>query len=229
MRRYIFPAYESNMYVHISGSHALVIDPHMSGEALAELEDRGVKSAHILLTHEHYDHTSGVNWLAGIIESTVICQSAAAVSLKRGRDNRPVVLAAKCIASQRSDDMRAYLRSLPSGYVYSADKVFDEEAVFDWQGHQVHMVHTPGHSPGSCCIEIDDRMIATGDSLLPHAPVITRVPGGSLEEYERCTAPYLSRIADGMLIFPGHGEPFLFHAGAWKAQWKKAGDKSCGI
>lgn len=228
-RRYVFPVIESNMYVCISGPCGLVIDPHVSGEALAELESRCVKSLLILLTHEHYDHTSGVSWLAGKIESTVICQSVAAASLKQGRNNRPIVLAAKYIDNQQSDDMRAYLRSLPNGYVYSADRTFDDETAFNWQDHRIRMVHTPGHSPGSCCIEIDGCMTATGDSLLPHAPVITRFPGGSAEEYERCTAPYLSGIADGTLVLPGHGEPFLFHAEAWRARWEKAGDKSCGI
>lgn len=211
-RRYPFPVIESNMYAFFSSSCALVIDPHVSEDVMADLETGEVKKVLILLTHEHYDHTSGVNWLAGKVESTVICQAAAAVSLRQGLNNRPIVLAAKCINNPYFRDMRAYLHSLPSGYVYSADKTFDTTATFYWQGHQIRMVHTPGHSPGSCCIEIDDNMIATGDSLLPHTPVITRFPGGSAEDYGRCTVPYLEGIAAGTLILPGHGEPFLFHA-----------------
>ena len=228
-KRYIFPVIESNMYMHISGSCALVIDPHVSGEALSEMDRRGVKEVFILLTHEHYDHTSGVAWLAGKIASTVICQSAAAVALNQGRNNRPIVLMAKCVNNRQSDNMRTYLRSLPSGYVYAADQTFDETGVFDWQGHRIRMVRTPGHSPGSCCVEIDDHVVATGDSLLPHSPVITRFRGGSAEDYERHTVPYLSGIADETLILPGHGEPFSFHAETWRTQWEKAGDNTCGI
>ena len=38
-------------------------------------------------------------------------------------------------------------------------------------------------------------------------PVITRYPGGSMEEYERQTVPYLEKLSEEAFIMPGHGVP----------------------
>lgn len=44
---------------------AVVIDPGESGYVIAALEERGLRLATVLLTHHHWDHTSGV---AGLVE-----------------------------------------------------------------------------------------------------------------------------------------------------------------
>lgn len=69
------------------------------------------------------------------------------------------------------------------------------------------MIATPGHSKGSCCIEVDSKYVFTGDSLIQDIPVITRYPGGSMEEYERQTVPYLEKLSEEAFIMPGHGVP----------------------
>lgn len=210
VRQYSSPVLKSNMFLICSGPEALVIDPHISDEALALLKGQGVKRILILLTHEHYDHTSGLPWLAGNMKSEVVCQEATARSLRTGKNNRPLVLASQCINSTDREIWRACINSLPSGYTYEADSVFETEKLLCWQGHRIRMIHTPGHSPGSCCIELDEELVVTGDSFIRHTPVITRFPGGSSEAYLRETVPYLQRIREGSMILPGHGETFVF-------------------
>lgn len=51
---------KSNMFIIIRGKDAIVIDPNDNPEGLKLLKDRGVEVIHILLTHEHFDHTVGV-------------------------------------------------------------------------------------------------------------------------------------------------------------------------
>ena len=210
IRQYISPILNSNMFLIRNGAEALVIDPHISEEALAYLRERGVRKVLILLTHEHYDHTSGIMWLTGCFESTLICQSAAAKSLRSGRNSRPIVMASQWVNHLDDALMRFYIHSLPNGYTYEADIVFESEKTVSWQGHTVHFVHTPGHSPGSCCIELNGEVIATGDSLIRHTPVITRFPGGSEKDFLEQAVPYLEGIRKGTWILPGHGETFRF-------------------
>ena len=198
------------MYVAAEGRSALVIDPHISEEAREYLLKNSVEDITVLLTHEHYDHVSGTTWLKTHFDCTVVCHKETEISLRSGKNNRPVVIIAKLLKEHDRDYIKNVLQDLPSGFVCSAEKTFVERLSFDWYGHMITMISTAGHSKGSCCIEIDGSIIATGDSLIPDTPVITSFPGGNAEEFERCAVPYLGSIKQGTYILPGHGEPFIF-------------------
>jgi glyoxylase-like metal-dependent hydrolase (beta-lactamase superfamily II) len=210
IRRYAFPRLDSNMFLICRNGEAMAVDPHVSDAALAYLEQQGTKRVLILLTHEHYDHTSGVTWLAERFPSSVVCQRFTAESLRQGKNNRPVLLAVKAINRANAGEMKALMRALPQGYACEADVVFDGELRMMWQGTAIRLMHTPGHSPGSCCMELGGGIIATGDSLIRRTPVITRFAGGSKREFLEKTRPYLRGIREGTWILPGHGEPFRF-------------------
>lgn len=209
IKRYIFEYADSNMFIFTSENEALVIDPNISDEALKYLCDNKIVRATIVLTHEHYDHTSGLVWLCEKINSTVICHSETALSLSKGRNSRPVIIASNRMAQMESDEIKNLVHMLPQNYRYDVDITFNDEYVFYWQGHKVRIVSTPGHSKGSCCIEIDDNIVATGDSLILNTPVITRFPGGSQEIFEKITLPYLKKIGENVMILPGHGDMFF--------------------
>lgn len=207
-RRYVFAYAESNMYVFCENESALVIDPNVSEEALAYLKENNVREITVLLTHEHYDHTSGLTWLASKFDSIVICQENTAVSLKNGKNNRPIIIASNRMDKMSASDIKELVKTLPHGYRYDADISFTDEYCFSWEGHDIRMVSCKGHSKGSCCIELGG-VIATGDSLIRDTPVITRFRGGSAQDYKAVTLPYLKQIDGDTLILPGHGEPFF--------------------
>ena len=208
IKQYIFDLAGSNMYVIAENDEALVIDPHVSSDALESLKNADIKHITVLLTHEHYDHTSGLTWLCSHFDSTVICHEQTAVSLKNGKNSRPLVVAASRMNKHSPEEIKAVMRSLPQGYRYNADITFSDEYKFVWSGHNIRMISCAGHSKGSCCIEIDNDTIATGDSLILNEPVITRFVGGSEEQYKTITLPYLNSISDDTLILPGHGKSF---------------------
>lgn len=208
VKRYKFRYAGSNMYVIAKNGSALVIDPNISEDAVNYLNSKNVSRVTVLLTHEHYDHTSGLIYLCEKFKSTVICHEETALSLSSGRNNRPMVIPSKMRKAMTDEELKEFARSLPHGYLYKADITFSERYGFIWEGHKIRMISTPGHSKGSCCIEIDDNIIATGDSLILDTPVITRFPGGSRELFDSVTAPYLKRIKSDTAILPGHGEAF---------------------
>lgn len=207
-KRYVFPYANSNMYITTENLSALVIDPNISEEALKYLISENVCNVTVLLTHEHYDHTSGLTWLMSHFSGKVICHEETAKSLREGKNNRPVIIASNRMDKLSGSEIKTLVHSLPQGYRYDPDITFTDIYSFDWQGHSIKMVPCPGHSRGSCCIELDGSVMATGDSLILRTPVITRLPGGSMELYQNITRPYLNGISDEMLILPGHGESF---------------------
>ena len=197
------------MYVISSGKKALVIDPNVSEQALEELRKQRVDELTVLLTHEHYDHTSGLTWLCEKFRSTVICHEQTACALRLGKNNRPIIIASNRMQSLSSDAVKAVVESLPQGYRYEADVTFSDEHEFEWEGHKIRMIALPGHSKGGCCIEIDGDTVATGDLLIWETPVITRFPGGSEALYQSVTLPYLESLPDTVTVLPGHGRRFL--------------------
>ena len=90
--------------------------------------------------------------------------------------------------------------------VSHGDVMFELQTELIWEAHKIVLTETPGHSSGSICVQIDDKYLFTGDSLLKDVDVITRLPGGSKIEYESITLPYLQSLSKDLYIYPGHGE-----------------------
>jgi glyoxylase-like metal-dependent hydrolase (beta-lactamase superfamily II) len=77
--RILNDAYASNAYVMTAGSRALVVDPSdaKSGRIARFLHARGVTEILIVLTHEHFDHISGVSHLENEFPKTHVLSSRA--------------------------------------------------------------------------------------------------------------------------------------------------------
>ncbi len=210
VKRFPFPYAGSNMYIIVCGKKALVIDPNVSEDALNYLKASCVDELTVLLTHEHYDHTSGLTWISGKFKSTVICHEITAQSLIKGKNNCPIIIASSRLGEYSKEEVKIITASLPQNYRYEPDITFTNEYCFTWLGHRIKMTSTPGHSLGSCCIAIDDDIVATGDSLINGTKVITRLFGGSEKDFQEKTVPYLRKISPEAFILSGHGDPFIY-------------------
>ena len=211
----IFPFLQagSNMYVLTAEGQALIIDPCVNVEAMDYLRACQVTEITILLTHEHYDHTSGVLFFCtAFSKHRVLCQEEAAQALAAGKNNRPVLIASELLKKKDLAQVKDLVKALPQGYRYQPEIVFAQTYTMSFAGHRVHMVHTPGHSPGSCCIEVDADMLFTGDSLILHTPTLLRLRGSDSEQYRSVAVPYLQTKPLGIHVYPGHGAPFVLQA-----------------
>lgn len=208
--RYILKYSESNMYLMVENKEALLVDPHPSDEAVRYLDSEGVKKIYIMLTHEHFDHTSGVNWFRNMFDTQVICHNKCAESISIAKNNRPFVFfpMVENKTEAEKQEILAFYDALPAETIES-DVVFDDNFDFDWQGHHIYMRYCPGHSMGSSVILFDDSNAFTGDYMIPDVPVILRFPGGSKELYRSKTLSFLLDLDDNLMIMPGHGEPCL--------------------
>ncbi len=67
----------------------------------------------------------------------------------------------------------------------------------------ITFIHTPGHTPGSQCFYVGDRLI-TGDTLFINGCGRCDLPGGSPEEMYQSLTGTLKRLEDHTKVYPGH-------------------------
>lgn len=203
---YSFYPIDARMYILIEGTKALVIDPCISEEALQLLKENDVAELLIILTHEHYDHVSGVNWLRENISSVqVLCSLKCARALPEPSENFSRFW--EVLFMGKDEKTQEYVRNMNiQPYSCKADKTFDGEIQLLWEGHSLFIKETPGHSMGSVCILMDEHYLFSGDSLVTGYPTVTRLPGGSKKDYATVTVPYLKSLDPELLVYPGHGK-----------------------
>jgi hydroxyacylglutathione hydrolase len=180
------PAYDQNCYVvQRRDTHSvLVVDPGLQHRRVLELlDDRGLRCEKILLTHGHPDHVSGV----------------------------PAVKAAhSCSAAMHPDDAEqlAALHFLPGVPQDTPDVVIDEALhdgqVLRWQGLDIEVLHTPGHTRGSVCFRIGPDLVA-GDTLFRRSVGRSDLPGGSWPALMFSIEQRLYTLPPETVVHPGHG------------------------
>lgn len=205
--RYVLPYMGSNMYVWIENTSALLIDPQRNDEVVSILNSEGVTNVLIILTHEHFDHTSGVNFFRQKFSDVcVIAHRLVASCISHARNNRPLALLKLIDEVNREAVLREYNSYMVEPII--VDKVLDSDRSMKWNNHTIAMVHVPGHSPGSMLVLFDDQYVCSGDYMIPDTEVILRYPGGSEKDYKEKTLPRLMALPDDVMILPGHGEPY---------------------
>ncbi|SMC54600.1 MBL fold metallo-hydrolase [Papillibacter cinnamivorans] len=156
---------------------AAVIDPGDEAPRILRMaKDAGATVKYILLTHGHFDHTLGVE---GVQKAT-----GATVYIHRG-DAVP----------KGSSFMRGY----PAG----PETVFyDEGTKLPLGNLTIEVMHTPGHSRGSCVLRCGD-VLFTGDTLFRDSCGRTDLPGGSYGEILR-SLKRLAQLEGDYKVYPGH-------------------------
>lgn len=209
--RSVYAPVKSNMYTMLSGNEAVVFDPNEDEELLTLFKDKGIEKVHILLTHGHYDHISGVAWLQEHTGAEVFCQSMCAERLLNSKRPLARLVAVVLAEEDRKDGGHRYqdFKESYKPFTIKADVTFDKEIVLKIGEFEFYVTSTPGHSEGSSCYMLYDKMVFTGDTLLQDYPVILKFPGGNKDDYEKIALPYLKSLSKDCVIMPGHGEPFL--------------------
>ncbi len=72
----------------------------------------------------------------------------------------------------------------------------------------VEVLHTPGHTPGSCCFQLaGEPLLLSGDTLFEGSVGRTDLPGGDFPTLERSIKSRLYTLDPDIKVIPGHGPP----------------------
>ena len=73
----------------------------------------------------------------------------------------------------------------------------------DMAGINIHVLHTPGHTPGSVCLRVEDALFS-GDTLFAMSCGRTDLPGGSWKTIQQ-SLHRLASLEEDLRVYPGHG------------------------
>lgn len=205
IKRFIFEPLQSNMYLILENNKALIIDPCVSQEVCKILIDRHIKNISVILTHEHFDHISGIPMLKENFEIYVTAHKDVN-KIVSDSCNRITSRYASTFIGRDQETLQIVKDQCKRQIVFSVDRIFEKSCDFMWGEHSLHLVNTPGHTPGSICIILDHKYLFTGDSLIPEKSVVTRFVGGNMKSYQEMTIPFLNSLDKELIVFPGHGE-----------------------
>ncbi|HYA42665.1 MAG TPA: MBL fold metallo-hydrolase [Syntrophobacteraceae bacterium] len=166
-------------------NEGILIDPAGNEkELIAHLRAKGVKLHYIVNTHGHADHTCG---------NDPIRQATGASLVMHESDD---------VMSQKPENTRfAIAMGLrPSG---PADVRVHDGDELSFGKLKMKFIHTPGHSPGACCILIDGNLF-TGDTLFVGAVGRTDLAGGSFKQLIKSLQLLVKTLPPDTVVWPGH-------------------------
>ena len=181
-------SFGANTYLLISGTHALVVDPAVSVEAIsAVLSEEGAALEGILLTHGHFDHTTSVDTVRDTYKIPAYIHDHDAVML--GDANK----------SAFYTFFRKECVHRPAEYTIS------DGDVIPLGDERITVIHTPGHTGGSVCFLCGDILVS-GDTLFADSVGRTDLWSGDTASL-RSSLDYLGKLDTSITIYPGHGGP----------------------
>ena len=200
------PWLKSNMYLLIEKRRGILVDAYASQAYFDQFEKWVDSIDYIILTHEHYDHISGTNAIRQRYRCPVLCGEACSQRIQNPTQNFSRYFNAY-VSLQTGEHVPDELLPVEE-YSTHADISFQREHHLSWQGHGLVLSETPGHSPGSICILVDQKYLFSGDTLLPEKSPMTRFPDGNRHSYEQVALPYLQSLPGDVTVYPGHYHSF---------------------
>lgn len=206
---YTGPQAPNVFLVHDGGEGALVDsgfgDDKSVQVRLDFLKDHpDIKVRYILLTHHHFDHTSGAQQLREATGAQVVLHSGEEKFLLDSKSEAPQDLEATAEENKQVAEAIQRFRNQAAESVPDV-RVSDGET-FKVGSLDIQVVHTPGHTLGSVCFYMPgERALFTGDTALGLGTVaISPPPYGDMGLYLESLARL--KTYDCALMLPGHGQ-----------------------
>lgn len=193
--RFTMNPFGMNCYILWSapGGECIVIDPGMmmtseNDMITSFIDSNNLTLKHILLTHCHVDHACAARWLA----------TKYGVEVEAGEQE-------KMIAEQMPQQGARFGLKIDSTPL-TIDHILSEGDVIDFAGEEIHVLETPGHSPGSRSFYCPkSSLVITGDVLFQSSIGRTDLPGGSFTVLMDSIKNKILTLPPDTLVVPGHG------------------------
>ncbi|MDY6328409.1 MAG: MBL fold metallo-hydrolase [Lachnospiraceae bacterium] len=177
----------TNCYLvrRVDSDKVIIIDPGDEADIIErKILTKALKPIAILLTHGHFDHIGAVDTLRTRfgIKSYMLEQE-------------------KDVINSEANLGRAF--GIPTtGHadilVKEGDEITLDEITFK-------VIHTPGHTIGSCCYLVEaEKVLFSGDTLFYHSHGRTDFPTGSESAIIRSITEKLLVLDSDTVVYPGH-------------------------
>jgi glyoxylase-like metal-dependent hydrolase (beta-lactamase superfamily II) len=163
----------------------ILIDPAGNEQQLLQLlKEKGIILRYIVNTHGHPDHTCGNNRIR---------QATGALVVMPGLDDEFF----------QKPEFSGMARMIGVDAAAPADVRVQDGEELTFGDITMKFIHTPGHTPGSCCVLIDGNLF-TGDTLFVGAVGRTDLPGGSLDQLIDSLQTRIITLPPETIVWPGH-------------------------
>ena len=188
---------QANCYLLEQDGEALLIDPADDANfILEELQRRNLTLAGILATHGHFDH----------------CMAAGEVQMSYdvgANHDSPIPF----YISQKDQFLIDRLESTAEHFLGYKPVILKPKIInylspgqFQISNFKLHILFTPGHTPGSVCYYFpEEQAVFTGDTLFAGAVGRTDLSYSSKPDLKTSLAR-LFALPEETTVYPGHGE-----------------------
>ena len=163
---------------------AVIVDPAWDVGSLLKIareDDYTISGA--LISHYHPDHVGGDLW--GVqVDGVARLLEEESVPLYV---NKHEAAGLKVVTGVSDNDL----------------KLVDDGDTLEIGDLSVRFLHTPGHTPGSQCFLIDDRLVA-GDTLFVRGCGRVDLPGGDADQMYYSLTQKLAKLPPQTVLYPGH-------------------------
>jgi len=181
--------WNQNCHILLSpgNSACVVIDPgYGEADIVGAIRSRDLRIAAILATHGHFDHVASTTRLQELFDNPpFLIHSADAATL--GAAN------AFCF----SFNEKHFPAPRPDSYLMDG-------AALDFQGIEINVLHTPGHTPGGCVFSAQETVF-TGDLLIKPQKSLEKLPGYDKEALTESRKMVFDRFPSETVSYFGHG------------------------
>jgi hydroxyacylglutathione hydrolase len=180
--------FPSNSYICESNDNGecFLIDVGLDGPAIDDaLKHLGLKPHKIFCTHGHFDHAGSAAYFQKKYDIEVFMHTADAKTVK-------------------TSNFLLMAFNIPQRVEAPSITYIEHNFCTNISGQKLRFLSTPGHTPGSCVIELGSALF-TGDTLYSRGVGLSQLPGESPDILRASILSMWDKLSSEVTIYPGHG------------------------
>jgi len=167
-------------------SKACLIDPAVyDSKVMKIISEKGLSLEYIILTHGHFDHILGTNKFKEMTSAKIVAHELEVEYLQ---------------------DPAKSMTAEHGGGIISPDILLKDGDVLTLGDSSLKVIHTPGHTKGSCCFYCEkQKILFSGDTIFKGAVGCWNLYGGSYDDLIKSLRKLKFIIDKNYKIYSGHG------------------------
>jgi hydroxyacylglutathione hydrolase len=167
---------------------AVVIDPGGDEDRILEVLNHNKFQLKLIIdTHGHFDHVDANQPLKEATGASIAVHELDAPALTQPSQEAMFFTGNRLRRSE-------------------ADIILKENDILTFGSYRLKVLHTPGHTPGSISLVLEDHpYVYVGDLLFAGSIGRTDFPGGNFDALINAVRTKIFPLGDNYTVYPGHG------------------------